>query len=453
MPFFEFSIPLPTNYGSIFNYLYGYWLNAFLTAFIYIKLFSYISDTKIPISLYVLATILFPSILGRSLGGILVILILYSLVFYLFFNRHRHSYNTIIFYLLIVMSYFYYATSVVGSLCISAVTHFFGKYVLLLTNYGTNLILLIDFGIAYLILAKMKKLISKYTKAVVLPHPVSAWLINLYLLSFLVIRQVYHTQFLKLSGLQYGLLGIAYGVLTYLILRHVTRYYHYQQYSTNLESEMNNLQVYTSHVEEMYDALRLFRHDYKNLLLSLDDAIKQRNIDQVASIFHRVILPTGTQIDLQSNVLSKLSNINSLEVKSLLFDKIVSAQEKGITVKLEIEEEVTPLSKVDLTDMLRIISILFDNAIDAAAKANQGKINFALFNDHHDQILIIGNSTKKEKINLQQLTRRSSRVLTFAAHGLGLRNLRQLLSRYSFIENRVSSHDYYFEQTIVIHQS
>ncbi|MBB1078733.1 GHKL domain-containing protein [Limosilactobacillus sp. STM2_1] len=214
---------------------------------------------------------------------------------------------------------------------------------------------------------------------------------------------------------------------------------------------MNSLQVYTSHIEEMYDNLRLFRHDYKNLLLSLDDAIKQRNIDQVESIFNRVILPTNTKIDTQNTVLSKLSQVQSLEIKSLLFDKVSLALEKGIKVNLEIEKPITPSSKIDTIDLIRIISILFDNAINAATKAKDGKINFAFFDDQNDQILIIGNTTTEEKVDLQRLTKQSSRILTPAVHGLGLRNLRQLLSRYPFIENRLDSHNHYFEQAIIIH--
>ncbi|WP_231817230.1 hypothetical protein [Limosilactobacillus agrestis] len=227
-----------------------------------------------------------------------------------------------------------------------------------LINYGTNFLLLINFGIGYFILSKMKSLLQQYAKVVISFHPIVSWIVNLFLISFLVLRNIYHTQFLKMNNLQYGLIGLIYGILTYLIIKYITRYFLYQQRSINLENEMNSLQVYTSHVEEMYDNLRLFRHDYKNLLLSLDDAIKRRDIDQVESIFNRVILPTNTKIDTQNTVLSKLSQVQSLEIKSLLFDKITLALKKGVKVNLEIEKPITPTTKIDTIDMLRIISIL-----------------------------------------------------------------------------------------------
>lgn len=450
MPFFEFTFPLPSNFGSIFNYLYGFWLNSFLTSFIFFKLFSLTSDIKIPIYVYILMTFSLSGIFARSLGGILIIIIVYSLIFYFFLNQN-YTYNPIIFFLLIGLGYFYYSTSLIGSQYVSLVSYFTGKYSTAFINYGINFILLINFGIAYFILSKMKPLIQQYSKIVISLHPVISWIVNLFLISFLVFRNIYHTQFFKVNNLQYGLTGIVYGILTYLIIKYITRYFLYQQRSVNLENEMNSLQVYTSHIEEMYDNLRLFRHDYKNLLLSLDDAIKQRNIDQVESIFNRVILPTNTKIDTQNTVLSKLSQVQSLEIKSLLFDKVSLALEKGIKVNLEIEKPITPSSKIDTIDLIRIISILFDNAINAATKAKDGKINFAFFDDQNDQILIIGNTTTEEKVDLQRLTKQSSRILTPAVHGLGLRNLRQLLSRYPFIENRLDSHNHYFEQAIIIH--
>lgn len=331
--------------------------------------------------------------------------------------------------------------------------HYLTKYSVPLFNYGSNVLFLVNFSIAYLVLTKIKRLIQKYTKTIIPLHPIMAWLINIFLISFLVIRNIYHTQFLKMNNLQYGLIGIIYAILTLLILKYVTHYVLYQQRSINLENELNSLQIYTSHIEEMYDNLRSFRHDYKNLLLSLNDAINHRNIDQVSSIYNRIILPTNTKIDSQNNILSKLSRIQSLEIKSLLFDKISLALEKGLTVNLEIEKEIIPSSQIDTTDMLRILSLILDNAINAAAKVQKGKINFAFFDDQRDQVLIVGNSTKEEKVNLSQLSKQSSRVLSFSSHGLGLRNLRQLFSRYPFIENRISSNNHYFEQMVIIHQS
>lgn len=453
MPFFEFAIPLPTNFGSTFNYLYGFWLNSFLISFIFFKLFSLVSDIRIPKYVYLLMTFSLAGIFARSLGGLALLIIVYSLICYFFFNQ-KYTYNKILFFLLIGLGYFYYATSLTGPSYISLVTHYFSsKYSMPLINYGTNFLLLINFGIGYFILSKMKSLLQQYAKVVISFHPIVSWIVNLFLISFLVLRNIYHTQFLKMNNLQYGLIGLIYGILTYLIIKYITRYFLYQQRSINLENEMNSLQVYTSHVEEMYDNLRLFRHDYKNLLLSLDDAIKRRDIDQVESIFNRVILPTNTKIDTQNTVLSKLAQVQSLEIKSLLFDKITLALKKGVKVNLEIEKPITPTTKIDTIDMLRIISILFDNAINAAAKAKDGEINFAFFDDKNNQILIIGNTTDEENVDLQRLTKQSSRILTLVSHGLGLRNLRQLLSRYPFIENRFDSNDHYFEQVIIFHLS
>ncbi|MBC8743393.1 GHKL domain-containing protein [Lactobacillus sp. Marseille-P7033] len=222
----------------------------------------------------------------------------------------------------------------------------------------------------------------------------------------------------------------------------------------NQQLELENLSQYTSHIESMDDKLRRFRHDYKNILLSLNDAVENKNIDQVSDIFKRVVIPTNTKVEIRTSVLSRLANVENLEIKSLLYSKTIQAIDKGIKVELEIENPIKLNSNIQITDMLRIISILFDNAINATTRSKHPQINLSYFDvkERHAQIFQIGNSTKEKQLNLNKLSGNFNGVLTNNRHGLGLRNLRSILARYPFIQNNRSSNDYWFEQQIIIYK-
>lgn len=220
----------------------------------------------------------------------------------------------------------------------------------------------------------------------------------------------------------------------------------------NQQLELEHLSQYTSHVEAMYDELRRFRHDYKNILLSLSDAVENKNMNQVSDIFKRVIIPTNVNIETQTSVLGRLAEVNDLEIKSLIYSKTIEAIDKGIKVELEFERPIKLDDNIQMTDMLRIISILFDNAINATIKAKQPQINLSMFEENNVQVFQIGNSTKEKQIELSKLSGHFNNVLTNSRHGLGLRNLRSILARYPFIQNNRSSKDYWFEQQIVIYK-
>ena len=62
------------------------------------------------------------------------------------------------------------------------------------------------------------------------------------------------------------------------------------------EEEHRNIMEYTKHVEEMYEELRSFRHDYVNILASLSGYIEKRDVDGLSQYFEENIMPTNMRI-------------------------------------------------------------------------------------------------------------------------------------------------------------
>ncbi|NGC79027.1 sensor histidine kinase, partial [Lactobacillus reuteri] len=85
------------------------------------------------------------------------------------------------------------------------------------------------------------------------------------------------------------------------------------------------------------------------------------------------------KVEIRTSVLSRLANVENLEIKSLLYSKTIQAIDKGINVELEIENPIKLNSNIQITDMLRIISILFDNSINDTTRSKHPQINLSYF--------------------------------------------------------------------------
>lgn len=318
------------------------------------------------------------------------------------------------------------------------------------SNWGANFILLVEGYLTYLLLKSFLKSYQKYTQVVIRQRQIFAWIVNIFFASFELVRFGYHYQILKFPLPVYFLILILYMVITMATMKISANYFAYRDLANNQAVELANLQIYTSHIESMYDDLRRFRHDYKNILLSLRDAIQTGTIEDVRRLFNEIVLPTNNNVEIRTAVLGHLKNIKDLEVKSLVYSKVIAAIEQQIDVTVEVVDPIKLPDNVDQVDILRMISILFDNAINAAVQSEKKQINFSFFTKDDAEYIVVGNSTKEERVDLQKLSG-SFKGLSSSRHSLGLRNLRILLAKYPFIQHNLSANHYWVEQVLIIH--
>ena len=239
----------------------------------------------------------------------------------------------------------------------------------------------------------------------------------------------YVNPIIKVSAPVHMLNGLLYVIIIILFTQVTAKFYRYKNLTISQTAELTNLQSYTSHIETMYDDLRRFRHDYKNVLLSLEGAVSSGDIKEV---------------------LSHLENIENIEIKSLVYNKVMTAINDHIDVSIEVVEPFKISPKVKITDAVRIIAILFDNAINAAKKASTKEINFSLFTKGSAQYIVIRNSTVEDKVDLHMLDG-NFKGISSGKHSLGLRNLRIILASYPFIQHNSQSENHSVTQEIIIH--
>ena len=212
------------------------------------------------------------------------------------------------------------------------------------------------------------------------------------------------------------------------------------------DTQLNELSIYSHHVESLYEEIRSFRHDYINILTSLKLGIDNQDIEAIKTVYNGVLRDSANQFYDSKFDIAKLSNIKNDAIKSILSAKLLEAQNRGISISVEIEEPVSNF-RIELLDFITVLSILCDNAIEATIKATSPRMTVVFINNDDSLVLIVENSIKSEKVDVSHIFARgySSKG---EGRGLGLHNVNSILEKYpkSTITTRSANH--LFSQTI-----
>lgn len=212
--------------------------------------------------------------------------------------------------------------------------------------------------------------------------------------------------------------------------------------------QLKSLKDYSKQVEELYREVRGFRHDYANLLTTLQLAIEDNDMVQIKDIYQSVLRDSHKRLRSSKYDIGRLVNIDHAALKSLLASKFLQAQEHHISVSLEVPEVLKPQG-MELVDFITIVAILCDNALDAAIDATNPKISLAFLVDENRQVFLIENTTKEETVDLSNLYS-FGHSLKGKDRGLGLYNVMKILERYPSVSLNTTSHSHHFCQSVEI---
>ncbi len=216
-------------------------------------------------------------------------------------------------------------------------------------------------------------------------------------------------------------------VMLFLLLA-MRRSYQEQIQTEAKKKALQDLQDYTHNLEDMYNSLRSFKHDYVNILLSLSGYIENCGMEELKEFFENKIFPTKNLIDQGDYKLNQLSNVGVLEIKSLLSVKMIYAHESGIDVTIDIPDRVDSFL-IDTVDLARILGIFLDNAIEAALETGRPQIGLNIIQNQGGVSIIISNSVGDNNVALHKLKQKG--FSTKIGHqGIGLSNVQKIISSY-----------------------
>ncbi|MCM2139512.1 sensor histidine kinase [Vagococcus fluvialis] len=323
---------------------------------------------------------------------------------------------------------------VVCPFLIVGILSFFSSKLLLLflsLNIGsTKSIILLEFFF-YIIIY----LISYVVKTTFIPFIQSQQKEKLTAVTFIglfVLRQIFEIYVYYFGNEWLSIVSIiiivAFSVLIYLFIQSVST-----SQTLKLEVEKQQIEVkymneYAKETTKQYNEIRKFRHDYVNILSSLEYFIQTKDMDKLAAYYQEFIQPTHESLAKGAFNFQELKNIESDEIKSIIAIKLLSARENELDIHIEIPDRIPQKLPINPVSLIRMLGIILDNSIEESSQIANGTVEIGIFDMEMSYLFIIKNSVRENIEPLYQLevegysTKGENR-------GLGLSNLNEISQR------------------------
>lgn len=198
---------------------------------------------------------------------------------------------------------------------------------------------------------------------------------------------------------------------------------------------------YLSEISSAYQEMADFRHDYRNLLLTLKLKIEATGDKELNEYFQNVVAYSENELGnvLEHRLLAPVTRIKNTALRSVIVAKLVKASQQQITVALDVLADVEFSPKLELV-IARIISLLLDNAIEASATEKAPKIAVGLeaYGEGGVDIIV----TNRVTTDTMQINKWFSPGYTTktndSKHGRGLVIVRELVSHNEALSLRAS---------------
>lgn len=206
-------------------------------------------------------------------------------------------------------------------------------------------------------------------------------------------------------------------------------------------------ETYIAALEKVQREVRMFRHDYKNMLSGIlvhteDGDLKavQEFLGDMADRFER---QTGEDI----RRMTQISNLKIPELKGLLLSKFSAMAPKGISCNLEISPGIENPG-IPAYELCRMVGILVDNAMEAVEPLNEKKFDLILAKPG-ECILIVVKNPVASPVPLEKIWQEGYSTKG-EGRGLGLASLNCILNSYDNVYASTFLEDGCFVQEIKI---
>ena len=214
------------------------------------------------------------------------------------------------------------------------------------------------------------------------------------------------------------------------------------------KAEIQQIQEYSSRLEEANISLRKARHDYKNSLLALNGYLLTADVAGASKYLEELVADSNRLQEAANSMTLELANLQIKELKYLIIDKLQQAQDQGIKTKVEINKPIATLP-VNIVSIIRCVGIFLDNAIEACQSQADGQISVLLTKYSGNNYSLIVQNTISQPVNLAQVLK--PRVTSKQNHdGLGLDNVNEIVNSdpYLSLEIEQSVSEISFELVI-----
>lgn len=213
--------------------------------------------------------------------------------------------------------------------------------------------------------------------------------------------------------------------------------------------KVENLEGSNKRLQENYDNVRAFKHDFNNIMQGIGGLIIAKDINGLENMY-KSISKECQEINEKQAINADI--INNPAILNLINNKIKLAEEKDIKIKVEVYIDLNSL-KVSTYDLCRVLGILIDNAIEASIGCDEKVISIRFLRDKYNNrnLIVIENPCKNYLIDIKKIYEKGfSSKKDKISHGLGLWKVKQILKKNKNIQI-YTSRDKLFKQQLEIY--
>lgn len=257
----------------------------------------------------------------------------------------------------------------------------------------------------------------------------------------LLLSYLYISLFLFMSLIQYfrAYKKLIVGIILFLIIQTIlTLLYSLSEIKKQKESlekellikQIDNLKSYTNQLDVDQKNMHKFKHDYKNIILSLEELAQSENNSKLKKSLNELTSYSNNYFENTSmNFYKDLEYVANPYIKSLLISKFKTMKTLDINYSFECKSKIKDIN-MNTFDFIRLLGISIDNAIEEVENNPNGSIGIAIINDDKNISFSIKNSLVHSKLPTIQNMRKEGFSTKKSHSGLGMVNIQNISKKY-----------------------
>ena len=208
-------------------------------------------------------------------------------------------------------------------------------------------------------------------------------------------------QYMAFSGIVSFLMILFAIYAVYSIINAVS----HKEYEIKIEKDKEITELYRNEIQNMYNDVRDFKHDYMKIYTSMSILIEQNKIEELKNYFYNEIMP------IQKNIFEDTKNsygITFLEdyiVQGVVYNYILKAKNNNIQFFVDLTENIPKAIEIASLELSRVLGILLDNAFEAALENTDMENKKVVFAAHikNKNIIYIIKNTYSDKPDISKM--------------------------------------------------
>lgn len=216
----------------------------------------------------------------------------------------------------------------------------------------------------------------------------------------------------------------------------------------NTKKDLACAEEYNESLEILYDKVKGFKHDFNNIVSTLDGYIENNDMNGLKEYFEEV--KKDCKITNNLSIINPRI-INDPGIYSLLNNKYFKATSLGISFDIEFFLNLSDLKR-NMYHLSRILGILIDNAIEEAEKCNEKIVRISFINEtkNNRSVISVKNTYSNKDVDLEKIFEKGLSGKENHS-GIGLWEVRKYVKKSKNLDLYTSKDNKYFKQELFIY--